>query len=113
MENKDLLEKVIKDRLESSLSKGLDPEEKKQAFKEAMEAMDRKTELEKIESAKTEQKTNRFVKVIEVAAVPVGLLTIENLFKFKFMKNVCHFEKDYTFTTTPGRSLSSWFRFKR
>lgn len=113
MENKDLLEKVIKDRLGSSLSENSDAEEKKQAFKEAMEAMDRKIEIEKIESAKKDQTSNRIVKVLEVAAVPAVLLTVENLFKFKFMKKVCLFEKDYTFTTTPGRSISSYFKFKR
>ena len=113
MENKALLEKVIKNRLEDSLSKDLNPEEKKQAFREAMEALDRQTEIEKAETAKTEQTSSRIVKVIEVGAIPAALLTLDYLFKSRFMRNVCEFEKDYTFTTTPGRSISSFFKFRK
>ena len=32
--------------------------------------------------------------------------------KKAFAKMICTFEKDYTFTTTAGRSLGSFFRFK-
>lgn len=32
--------------------------------------------------------------------------------KKKFAKMICTFEKDYTFTTSAGRSLGSFFRFK-
>lgn len=113
MENKELLEKVIKNRLENSLSEDLDPEEKEAFFKEAMEAMDRHIELERVESTKKEQNLNRMVRYVEVVAVPVGLLMIDSFVKWRFMKTVCNFEKDYTFTTTPGRSISSFFRFKK
>lgn len=111
--NKELLEKVINNRLKDSLSDILDPEEKETAFKEAMEAMDRHIELERAESVKGEQKSNRIIKYIEIAAVPAGLLVLDYCFKWKFMKTVCNFEKDYTFTTTPGRSVSNIFRFKK
>ena len=113
MEHKDLLEKVIKNRLETSLDCSVNPEEKEQAFKEAMEAMDRCIELERAESAKNEQGLNRIVKYVEVAAVPVGVLVLDSIIKWKYMKTICNFEKDYTFTTTPGRGISSFFRFKR
>ena len=113
MENKELLEKVVKDRLDASLSEGLDPEEKERVFKEAMEAIDRQIELDRYESSKKEQTLNRVVKFVEVAAVPTALILIDSVVKWRFMKTVCNFEKDYTFTTTPGRSVSSFFRFKK
>ena len=113
MENKELLEKVIKDRLEKSLSEDIDPEEKKVYFKEAMEALDRQTEMDRTDSMKKEQNLNRVVRYVEVAAVPAGLMILDSLFKWRFMKTVCNFEKDYTFTTTPGRSISSFFRSRK
>ena len=42
-----------------------------------------------------------------IAAPAVGYLT-----KKSFAKMICTFEKDYTFTTSAGRSLGSFFRFK-
>lgn len=113
MENKELLEKVIQNRLENSLSEDMTPEEKKEAFKEAMDAIDRSIELERAEIAKKEQLPNRIIRVAEVAAVPVVLAGVDIFSKWKFMKTVCNFEKDYTFTTTPGRSISGLFRFKK
>ena len=113
MRHKDLLEKVIKDRLTLALSDDVGSESEKENFKEAMEAIDRAIELEKIEQAKEEQVKNRVIKYIEIAAIPAALMTLDFLFKRKYMKDVCNFEKDYTFTTTPGRSISSFFRFKK
>ena len=113
MENKELLEKVINDRLEKSLSEDIDPEMKKVYFKEAMEALDRQNEIDRSDSMKKEQNLNRVIRYVEVAAVPAGLMLLDSLFKWRFMKTVCNFEKDYTFTTTPGRSISSFFRWKR
>lgn len=127
MENKELLEKVINSRLEDSLDEDMDLKERELAFKEAMAAMDRHIELERFESAnkenelvhaenelnRKEQGLNRIVKYVEVAAVPVGLLILDSALKWKYMKTICNFEKDYTFTTTPGRSLSGLFRFKK
>ena len=112
MENKELLEKVIKDRLEASLATGLDFEEKRAVFREAMEAIDRQIELERSESAKEERTPNRIMRGVEVVALPVLLTGVDLFTKWRFMKTVCNFEKDYTFTTTPGRSISSLFRWK-
>ena len=112
MENKELLEKVMKDRLERSLSTG-DSNDEKASFKEAMEATDRYIELEKVESAKKEQKENKILKIIEIAAVPVVLTGINFLCKKNFARDVMRFEKEDTFTSTPGRTgISSFFRFK-
>lgn len=57
-------------------------------------------------------KTERILKVLEVAAVVVITPLIDNKFRTKFAKMICNFEKDYNFTTTAGRSLSSLFKFK-
>lgn len=113
MENKELLETVIKDRLEKANSEDLDMEVRKSNFKEAMDAIDRSIELEKISSAKIEQKWSRIAKYIEVGAIPACLIVIDYVCKRSHTTRICNFEKDYTFTTTPGRSLSGLFRFKK
>ena len=115
MENIKLLEDVIKNRLEIA-EHDVESEESKRAFKEAMEAIDRMIQIEKIEvSRKTEeeQKKNDIFRIIEVAGVPVGLFVLDCLFKRYYMRTVCNFEKDYTFTTTPGKSISGLFKFKK
>lgn len=112
-ENKELLDKVVKDRLEWALANDVGSEEEKLMFEEAMKAIDRQVELEKIESAKKEQKENRVVRIVEIVAVPVALETLGFIYRRIFMKDVCNFEKDYTFTTTPGRSISGLFKWTR
>lgn len=111
--NKDQLDKVIDDRLESVLIYEEGSDEAKQAFKEAMKAIELRNEMEKIEDTKKSEKKNTVLKVVEIAAVPVGLFVLDCLFKNHYMKKVCNFEKDYTFTTTPGRGLSSLFQFRK
>ena len=112
MENIKLLDEVITNRLELVKEFGKDSDDGKQAFKEAMEAMDRRIQLEKMSSAKEEQKKVDVLKIVEIA-VPVGMLILDFAFKTHYMKTICNFEKDYTFTTTPGRSISGLFKFKR
>ena len=129
----ELLEKVMNDRLTKAIDERLDPEERSKALEEGLEVADRYIQLEKIEldesiqlrkieldesiqlrkieDTEKENNKNRTIKYIEVA-VPVGLLILDGLFKRYFMRQVCNFEKDYTFTTTPGRSISGLFRFK-
>ena len=109
--NKKLLEKVIEDRLETSLNQEVDAEERKQALKEAMEATDRQIQIEKIESSRKEDKKNKILKCVEIG-IPVALFALDCVFKIHYMKKVCNFEKDYTFTTTPGKGIGSLFRFK-
>lgn len=130
MENIKLLEDVIKNRLEIT-EDDVESEESKRAFKEAMEAIDKMIQLEKLEVSKLEvenkerlerekfeksnreQKKNDILRIVEVVAVPVGLFVMDCLFKRYYMRSVCNFEKDYTFTTTPGKSISGLFKFKK
>lgn len=111
MEHKELLEEVVKDRLERSLNAPSE-EEKDNAFEEAMKATDRCIEIEKVESDQQTQKVNRIIKIIEIAAVPVALAGLNYLFKKDFLKDVMRFEREDTFTGSGGRSVSSWFRFR-
>lgn len=113
MEIKNLLEETVKKRLEEIAGDSITEEEKKQAFDEAMKAADRVIEIEKVEAEKDGKKTNWILKVAEMAAVPALLTCLEYVFKMRFTKTVCNFEKDYTFTTQAGRSISQFFRFKR
>ena len=125
-----LLDEVIERRLEIAADEPVS-EESKRVFKEAMEAIDRKIQLERIEVSrkeveskellereklsrtKEEQKKNDIMRIVEVVAVPVGLFMLDCLFKRYYMRSVCNFEKDYTFTTTPGKSISGLFKFKK
>lgn len=113
MKSKELLETVIESNLKIALENEVGSEQHTKAFKEAMEGIDRCIELDKIEDKKKEQKESKIVKYIEIAVIPASLIVLDYVFKYHFMKTVCNFEKDYTFTTTPGRSISNLFRFKK
>ena len=125
--NKELLEEVIQTRLEDVLENADGSDEAKLAFKEAMAAVDRQNEITKMEIAhqeqidkrkseeefkKKESKWNVALRIAEVAAVPIALCVINIVSRNRFAREICNFEKDYTFTMTPGRSLSSFFRWK-
>ncbi len=113
MEIKELLEETVKDRLEQIAGDGIAEEDKKQAFDEAMKAADRVIEINKIEAEKDGKKINKILKYVEMVAVPVALAALDYFFKMRFTKTVCHFEKDYTFTTQAGRSVSQFFRWRK
>ena len=100
--NKQLLENVIKDRLEKSL---VDSDNSAEYFEQAMEAIDRSVELEK-------QKKEKLIKALEIGALVIAAPLIEAGCRKVFAEMICNFEKDYTFTTSAGRSLTSLFRFK-
>lgn len=102
-ENKALLDEVIKDRLEKSLDE--DAENREEAFREAMDAIDRQNELDK-------NNKDRIVKIVEIGAAIVAVPLIEAGCKKAFAKMICEFEKDYTFTTSAGKTLANLFRFK-
>lgn len=102
-ENKTLLEEVIKDRLERSLDEN--EEVREEAFREAMDAIDRQNELDK-------NNKDRIVKVVEIGAAIIAVPLIEAGCKKAFAKMICEFEKDYTFTTSAGKALGNLFRFK-
>lgn len=134
-ENQKLLEEVIESRLKIVLDSEAGSEEARVAFKEAMEAVDRDTELHKLETARIDQlekreleadKLNReeefrkkearigwIVKGVELAATLVLIPVVETVCKKAFAKDICNFEKDYTFTTSAGKSLVGLFRFKK
>lgn len=116
--NKQLLADVINDRLQKSI--GDNPDEASVAFKEAMQAIDRQNELDKtsnnLEQIKNELDTNnrdRLVKVVEIGAAIIAAPLIEAACKKGFAYMICEFEKDYSFTTMAGKSLSSLFKFKK
>ena len=103
-ENKKLLEEVIKDRLTKSL--GSDPDEASEALKEAMEAIDRQTVLDKDDK-------DRIVKFVEIGTAVVLAPLIEAGCKKAFAHMICEFEKNDSFTTMAGKSLSGLFKFKK
>ena len=103
-ENKNLLEDVIKDRLTKSL--GNDPDEASEAFKEAMEAIDRQNTLDK-------DSKDRIVKFVEIGTAVVIAPLIETGCKKAFAHMICEFEKNDSFATMAGKSLSGLFKFKK
>ena len=133
--NRELLKEVIEDQLEKALASDVGDEESKQAFKEAMDAVSKQIEFDKIETSheeqnkklETEEKRSRREeeakkeearkeRIADICKFGAGLVVaplVEFTFKKTFAKMLCEFEKDYTFSTTAGRSLSSLFRFKK
>lgn len=122
-ENKKLLEDVIKQRLEQALDLDECTKESNIMFTEAMSAVDKSIELSKLEAARDEQiqkqelaiaeaKKDRIVKCVEIGAAIILAPVINTMCNKAYAKIICHFEKDYTFTTTAGRSLSRLFNFK-
>lgn len=103
-ENKKLLEEVIKDRLTKSL--GSDPDEASEALKEAMEAIDRQTVLDKDDK-------DRIVKFVEIGTAVVLAPLIEAGCKKAFAHMICEFERNDSFTTMAGKSLSGLFKFRK
>lgn len=102
-QNKELLEKLINNRLQESLK---DDGRDSESFEEAMKAIDKSIELEK-------QSKDRLVKYIEIGAFVLAAPLIDAGCKKAFAKMICDFEVDYNFTTTAGKSLSSLFKFKK
>lgn len=58
------------------------------------------------------QNRDRGLKLFEVLAAMIVVPAIDYAVKNTFARTLCNFEKDYTFTTTAGKSLSSLFKFK-
>ena len=133
-EIENLMEVVIKENLETLQHYDLtdvNDEERKLLTKETLELTDRLIQLRKVDNEQSETnlkrelekqkyETNReenvkdrVIRIIEVAAVPTVLFIADCFFKRYYMRSVCNFEKDYTFTTTPGRAVSGLFKFKK
>lgn len=133
-QNKILLTKVIENRLERALN-GNGGEEDKLAFKEAMEAVSKQIEFEKIELSheeaaekmKIEKEKNlrdeaaakekdRNDRIVQIGIFTAGLIAgpaIEVITKTIYANKICKLEQFETFTTSAGRGISSWFRFKK
>lgn len=112
---KELLNRVIENRAEMALDPSLDAGEREQAYKEAMGAYDRATKVAELEASQKQAKENRILEWVRVGvvgvAVPVTLLVVKEISKWKFGRRVMEFEKNDSFTTTPGKSsMSSFFR---
>ena len=138
--NRELLESVIQNRLmRAEISDG---EEDALAFKEAMSALDKAIELDKLKASHDEQveklkiekerlkvETEKNLRdeaskkeeakkerMVQIATFLVGLFggaAIDYFAKKKFAKLICEFEKDYTFTTSAGKGVSGIFRWKK
>lgn len=122
--NKEQLEKVYIYKLEEALNPDLDSEDSKIAFNQAMQVADRLIEVSKIEDSydekirddelkEKESRKNRIVKGVEIAALVIVAPIIDFKIKKNLSRDFMNFEKEGTFTTTPGRATSSWFRFKK
>lgn len=133
---KELLDEAIINRLEEVQYSDEESEHDKNALKEAKDLMNMKIELEKIEASheeqlmKMEMEKERSLREEEVKVeeakkdrwIQIGLtiggallsLVGKHVSDSIQMKKLCNFEKDYTFTTTAGRSFASGlFRSKK
>lgn len=133
--NRGLLEKVVENRLNAALQSNADSEEGKTKFKEAMDAVSKQIELDKLDASRqaelervkmeheknlreeqTKTEEAKKDRMVQVGTFIGGLLlapVIEVACKKGYAKMLCEFEKDYTFTTSAGRALSGLFRFKK
>lgn len=136
-DNRELLADVISDRLNTALN-GANEDERSGAFEEAMQAIDRSTniakqddsfqehteklavEKEQLEEAKKEKRRNFWIKTVEVGVtllVGVGVPLIcdykNRKFKEDFARECMEFESNGgMFTSTPGKSTRDFLRHK-
>lgn len=123
-ENKQLLDEVIKCRLEQALKSKAEDDGNNAAFRQAMEAIDRQIELSKVDAsndeilkkqefAEKDAKINWIIRGAEIMVITLAVPIIQYRCNMRYAKVLCNFEKDYTFTTSAGRSLSRLFQFKK
>lgn len=122
-ENRKLLDEVISSRLEYVSTYADASDNETEAFRQAMEAIDRQIKLSELDASADEQikkqdqskeeaKKDRLVKLVEICAVPLVLVGVQYVCNMRYAKVLCNFEKDYTFTTSAGRAMSKFFNFK-
>lgn len=133
-QNKILLTKVIENRLERALNDE-GGEGDRLAFKEAMEAVSKQIELERVElsheeaiakmkidedknfrdemAAREKEQKDRMVQIGIFAAGLLAGPVIEVITKTIYANKICKLEQFETFTTSAGRGISSWFRFRK
>ena len=96
-------------------------EEKRQSFESVKDdknikcemdkkAIDKDIELAKIKSQKDSNRVEKAIKLIEIGAVVIATPLIGLKCNTLFAKTICEFEKDYTFTSTAGKTLSKLFK---
>ena len=104
-ENKELLNRIQKDRLEKVLD-GSD--EDGTAFKEAMQVTDKLSDLEKHEILMKEKKKESYRAmigdVVKVGLIPLGLLVVKFFMGRSNQKLIGEIEQYETPVTTPGKS---------
>lgn len=122
-ENRKLLDEVIFSRLEYVSTYTDADDNETEAFRQAMEAIDRQIKISELDASADEQikkqdqskeeaKKDRLVKLVEICAVPLVLVGVQYICNMRYAKVLCNFEKDYTFTTSAGRAMSKFFNFK-
>lgn len=122
-ENRKLLDEVIFSRLEYVSTYTDADDNETEAFRQAMEAIDRQIKISELDASTDEQikkqdqskeeaKKDRLVKLVEICAVPLVLVGVQYVCNMRYAKVLCNFEKDYTFTTSAGRAMSKFFNFK-
>lgn len=89
----------------------LEKDQLNREFEASENAKNRKFEEKKIKLEYNNNKKERLVKAMEIGAM-IAVPMITAGYNKKFAKMLCNFEKDYTFTTTAGRSLGGLFKLK-
>lgn len=110
--NKKLLDEVITKRLEEARDCEANTEEGTAALKQALDAIDRRNEMENQSASKKNAWVGYAIKGLELVAAILVVPTVQHCFNMKYAKTLCNFEKDYTFTTTAGKATKSFFNFK-
>lgn len=111
--NKKLLEEANKNLLKTASELGFESEDGKKAYEMAMRGLELESAMDEKELKKKDSKMNVILRCIEIGGTIIIIPVIDYICKDKFARRICNFEKDYSFTTTPGRALGSLFRFKK
>ena len=119
--NKKLLEDLIQERLQRAMD--AEDENSNVAFEEAMQAIDRQMEIDKIKLEalnnqdkmqvdKNRDRRDSVIKCLEIGATFIVTPILTAKVNKSFAHMLCEFEKDYNFTATAGKSLSKIFKLK-
>lgn len=103
--NEELLNELIEFKLKKELEYEQTNNKSSEDYDKLMSAIDRATKLKDLNN---QQKVKLITLLTGVAITPM----IDYGVKKVFAKMLCEFEKDYTFTTTAGKTLSGIFKFK-
>ena len=87
-------------------------EEYDKLMAEIMKARDGENELKKIESDRKSAKAENWIKIGTFVAGLIAAPLIDLGVKKSLTKYIGTIEQMDTFTSTPSRGMSSWFRFK-